>query len=186
MLENALIRYCAPTLARLLPGGLFTLKIENLEEMVQRIRAVRAILRPKGVELTLLRVRGERALLYLYRPAELEKVLDGEAAQEMLVSLGYVCADVSATLRTLRVRLQSEEGFPHEIGIFLGYPPADVAGFIRNGGRDCLLCGCWKVYVDACKAARTFERLRKCKEVYARLFACGYPLSRLTVSADSA
>ena len=32
-------------------------------------------------------------------------------------------------------RLQENEGFPHEIGLFLGYPPEDVLGFIENKGE---------------------------------------------------
>ena len=70
--------------------------------------------------------------------------------------------------------------------MFLGYPLKDVLGFIHHGGRDCLLCGDWKVYADADSAARTFARFRKCKEVYARLFQSGCPLARLTVAARPA
>ena len=84
-------------------------------------------------------------------------------------------------IRTLRARMRKEAEFPHEVGVFLGYPLADVVGFVRNGGRNCLLCGQWKVYARAQEAAMTFERLRKCKQVYERLFRQGYPLTRLTV-----
>ena len=31
-------------------------------------------------------------------------------------------------------RLRSEGEFPHEIGLFLSYPPEDVLGFICNRG----------------------------------------------------
>ena len=51
--------------------------------------------------------------------------------------------------------------FPHEIGIFLGYPLADVAGFIRNKGRNCKCIGTWKVYGDA------FEKDSKPKPYWA-------------------
>ena len=42
-------------------------------------------------------------------------------------------------------RLNGEEAFPHEIGLFLGYPPEDVDAFIKNGaaGEKCI--GMWKV-----------------------------------------
>ena len=36
--------------------------------------------------------------------------------------------------------------FPHEIGLFLGYPFEDVMGFIENKGENYLCSGCWKVY----------------------------------------
>ena len=57
--------------------------------------------------------------------------------------------------------------FPHEIGIFLGYPLDDVLGFIENKGENCLFCGFWKVYSEPERARRTFE-----KYVYCRSFLC--------------
>ena len=75
---------------------------------------------------------------------------------------------------------------PHEIGVFLGYPLEDVLGFIENGGRNCLSCGCWKVYSNECAALEAFARFEKCKAVYQRLFASGCPLTRLTVAAKTA
>ena len=45
------------------------------------------------------------------------------------------------------MRLQSSLEFPHEIGIFLGYPPADVDGFMHRK-EDCRISGLWKVYDD--------------------------------------
>ena len=73
-----------------------------------------------------------------------------------------------------------------QIGIFLGYPLEDVLGFIENGGKNCLSCGCWKVYSNECEALKAFERYEKCKAVYQRLFASGCPLTRLTVAARTA
>ena len=57
------------------------------------------------------------------------------------------------------------ESFPHEIGVFLGYPLADVEGFIRNAGQNCLLCGCWKVYSDPESARRTFANYDRCRDI---------------------
>ena len=74
----------------------------------------------------------------------------------------------------------------HEIGVFLGYPLTDIRGFICNEGRNCLCCGCWKVYSEPERAMKLFARYRKCTEAYARLFAAGFPLSRLTVQAHPA
>ena len=84
------------------------------------------------------------------------------------------------------IRLNDIDAFPHEIGVFLGYPLEDVLGFIENGGRNCLYCGCWKVYANECAALEAFVRSEKCKSVYQRLFASGCPLSKLTVAARPA
>lgn len=72
-----------------------------------------------------------------------------------------------------RVSCQVQEEFPHEIGIFLGYPLGDVIGFIKNAGHNCKCTGCWKVYCNECEAVRTFAKYKKCKDVYMRLWQQG-------------
>jgi len=110
----------------------------------------------------------------------------------LLGDCGYSRFDVSGALDTLKARLKDLDArgrtfcFPHEIGVFLGYPLEDVLGFIENGGRNCLSCGCWKVYSNECEALKAFERYEKCRAVYQRLFASGCPLTRLTVAARTA
>lgn len=68
--------------------------------------------------------------------------------------------------KLLQKRLEEPE-FPHEIGIFLGYPLEDVDGFITHQGENCKLCGCWKVYGNVEQARRTFANYEKC-----RVFLC--------------
>ena len=70
-------------------------------------------------------------------------------------------------LEQLSDRLCLEQEFPHEIGIFLGYPLEDVDGFITHQGENCKLCGCWKVYGNVEQARRTFASYEKC-----RVFLC--------------
>ena len=73
--------------------------------------------------------------------------------------------------------------FPHEIGVFLGYPLGDVEGFIANRGRNFTCCGCWKSYGDPDAARRHFAQLNKCTAVYLRLFHSGTPVLKLAVAA---
>ena len=74
-------------------------------------------------------------------------------------------------------------GFPHEIGLFLGYPLQDVLGFIENRGQGSKLVGTWKVYGDEEAARRTFARYKKCTAVYSRCLKEGTPLEKLAVRA---
>ena len=60
----------------------------------------------------------------------------------------------------LQTRLREQGGFPHEIGLFLGYPLGDVAGFIRNRGKNCKCSGCWKVYCNELEAQKRFARYK--------------------------
>ena len=80
-------------------------------------------------------------------------------------------------------RLKDSDEFPHEIGLFLGYPPGDVHGFIENKPDACKCVGIWKVYGDKEKARQTFARYRKCTDVYTRLWSEGKSPERLTVNS---
>ena len=184
MLERAIIDHASPTLARLKLGSLINLDIG--EGFFGEFARLSDELRGKGVKLTILRLRGGKALLYVYRPDELERALRDKEIRCFLTTCGYSRFDAAGALQTLRTHLKDTEAFPHEIGVFLGYPLADVLGFIENCGRNCLACGCWKVYSDLCFALQSFRRFEKCKTVYQRLFAQGCPLTRLTVAARPA
>lgn len=180
MLERALIAYASPTLARLKAGSLFAVRL-RFAALAEDMARVDGMLRPRGLRLIALRSEPGRTLLYLYREQALRETLLCPEVQTLLAACGYRSFTPEAALSTLRDRLVASEGFPHEIGVFLGYPVADVIGFIRNGGRDCLCAGCWKAYANESEARRIFARLNKCRAVYARRFAEGCPLSRLAV-----
>ena len=181
MLERAIIDHASPTLARLKLGSLINLEIG--EGFFGEFARLSDELRGKDVKLTILRLCGGKALLYVYRPDELERALRDKEIRCFLTACGYSHFDTAGALQTLKNHLKDTAAFPHEIGVFLGYPLADVLGFIENCGKNCLACGCWKVYSDLCFALQTFRRFEKCKTVYQRLFAQGSPLARLTVAA---
>lgn len=184
MLDRAVIVHASPTLARLKLGSLFNIvRGENFDKELERLNAMFG---PKGLVLTELRQKCGRALLYLYRPSELKNALECRCVQAFLIACGYERFDLESVLMHLRSRLENCEEFPHEIGVFLGYPLTDVIAFIENEGQNCLCCGCWKVYSNECEARRAFERFRKCKEVYGRLFAEGRTISQLTVRSRAA
>lgn len=102
---------------------------------------------------------------------------------ELLKKCGYESTDADYALRHLRGRLENNEDFPHEIGLFLGYPLGDVIGFVKNEGRNSLCCGCWKVYCNECEALQTFQKFKKCTEVYTHLWNQGKSVLQLTVAA---
>lgn len=79
-------------------------------------------------------------------------------------------------------RLGESDEFPHEIGLFLGYPPEDVRGFIENGSDGCKCTGYWKVYGDARAAQEMFAKYKKCTDVYCAQHAHGRSLWQLTVA----
>lgn len=72
--------------------------------------------------------------------------------------------------------------FPHEVGLFLSYPPEDVKGFIENRAANAKCTGVWKVYGDERQAQQTFDRYKKCTQTYCERWRSGVKLDRLAVA----
>ena len=111
----------------------------------------------------------------------LERDLKNTLAEMLLCECGYVCGGANLCLAQLIERLRASSDFPHEIGLFLGYPPEDVEGFMHNR-KACKLCGIWKVYSNVDAAKRQFSRCRRCTEVYLKRYKEGDSIEKLAVA----
>ena len=182
MSEETIIRHCSPTLAGLKTGNLFSFLYENHEEMRSAIRAWNQKLRGKGIRVLPLRYKNGSALIYFYRPVLLSRDLENEETCRILAERGYNLSTCERCIVHLIKRLSQSNEFPHELGLFLGYPPEDVCGFIKNKARGFKCVGSWKVYGDAEKAQKLFSRSKKCTQVYQDQWANGKSIERLTVT----
>ena len=182
MSEVLLIRHCSPTLAGLKTGSLFPASFGSEGEMRRDLQDFNRRFRDKGVRIVPLRYSGGRALLYLYRPGRLERDLRHETARSLLERYGYAPMLPGRCVSCLRQKMQADGAFPHEVGLFLGYPPEDVRGFIEQGAANYKCVGCWKVYGDEKQARSLFAKYKKCTDVYCRQFAAGRSVERLTVA----
>lgn len=178
--EEMLIRYCAPTLAAMKTGSMFTGHFAGCDAMIRELRSLNRRLHVKGLRVLPLRYHDGRALIYLYRPALLTHDLTDALAQAILADCGYDRLLPAHCVGRLIRRLRQNSAFPHEIGLFLGYPPEDVYGFIHRHDA-CRYTGCWKVYGNVAAAKRTFDRYDRCTSAYLSRHACGIPLEKLTV-----
>ncbi len=187
--ETVMIEQCAPVLASLKPAGLFRYETSDSADLAQRVRKWNLQLNPKGLRVRVLKgcVKNHRYLVYVYRVSRLRAVLQDSDVQCFLRQEGYELptepGDCGMVLTQLCRRLCCGADFPHEIGVFLGYPLEDVEGFIRNRGQNFTCSGCWKAYGDPVAARRYFDQLTKCTSVYLRLFHSGTPIHRLAVAA---
>lgn len=181
--EEALIRHCAATLAGHKCGSLFSYRPEASESLLNDAAELDDLLREKGIRVRVLRERDADGLVYVYRPRMLEARLQQADVRAFLAEMGYTAFDLDTALDTLARAVCAGTDFPHEIGIFLGYPLEDVIGFIRNKGQ-CFCClGCWKAYSNEAQARRVFALYEKCRNVYLRCYQQGFGVARLTVAA---
>lgn len=184
MLDRYLITHCSPTLASLKTANLFRLSYGSERELAHQMGIWGSLLEDKGVTLTLLSRKKGTALIYVCRKGRLQADLRKPGVARFLKGYGYTCTDVNRALARLKERIAAGGGFPHEIGIFLGYPLEDVTGFIHNSGQNCKCAGCWKAYCNAGEARRTFAKYKKCTAIYTRLWREGRrSVRQLTVAA---
>lgn len=182
MSDEFIIRHCSPTLAGLKTGNLFNCPYTDKNELLFTVRSLNRRLVPKGVRVIPMKFFDNKVLLYIYRPSHLEHDFAMQEIAEMLVEYGYSVDKPEKCVVQLRRRLRNSKEFPHEIGLFLSYPPEDVCGFIRNpeDGYKCI--GCWKVYGDEQKAREKFEQYQHCTNIYCTKWAEGESIEQLTVA----
>lgn len=185
--ESALVTYCAPTLAGVKPANLFLYRTrEGHQRVHETAEQWTRVLAPYGISVSIIKECKcrESYLIYVYRTAWMERILSEHMTVSFLKGLGYVPSrDFGALLRQLSDRLCLEREFPHEIGVFLGYPLFDVVSFMENEGRNYAFCGYWKAYDDPDGARRRSEQYRKCTSIYKNMFQNGTPILRLVVAA---
>jgi hypothetical protein len=177
MSDRYLIDYCSPTLASIKSASLFHCRVHGREDLDLWLAEKNREFLKSGLRLIVLQRRDDSALVYLFRISALRAILRREDNRQFLLSYGYPDGreDLYGCLSHLKERIASSKTgtFPHEIGIFLGYPLGDVRSFIQYHGQAYKLSGLWKVYGSVEEAVSCFRRFRKCKEVYQALYSSG-------------
>ena len=181
MSDAFLVEHCAPTFAGLKTRNLFRISYADIEVFREELRRLNGILKKKGLRAVPVRMTAEFALVYLYRPDFLKRDLGSEEATCLLKSLGYEPQSVNRSVAFLARMMREKEAFPHEIGLFLGYPPEDVLGFMKSSREGVKCVGCWKVYGDEARARAAFWRFQRCREVFEENVQRGRKLEALIV-----
>lgn len=179
--EELLIHQCSPTMAGLKTGNLFSYKYDDKNELNKSVRNFNIKYSSKGVRLIPLKAENGHALMYMYRPKRLKEDLKDKKACEILSECSYRTDNANKCVAKLAKRLRTSAEFPHEIGLFLGYPSEDVDGFIRNKAMCSKCVGTWKVYGDEEEAIRRFKQFKKCLSVYEQAYNRQKSFERLIV-----
>lgn len=109
---------------------------------------------------------GEKESILLYRKDILYAHLADRKVKRFLHSLALGYEEGADWILHFKKRFleYKEEGreFPHEVGIFLGYPLWDIRAFMQNPRREAKLTGYWKVYYKVEKAREQFQKYDRC------------------------
>ena len=128
----------------------------------RELTGLRKSVRKASLSMCVLYSAGSKLLTLLYRKDQMMQCLRVESVRSFLESFGYAADSFTGCLPMLRKRLKQfyekqTAVYPHEVGIFLGYPLCDVWGFWQHGGKEYLHSGYWKVYDNL---EETMERFR--------------------------
>ena len=172
-IEKYLLFSAAPVLAEIKPSvfvSFFARYRPAWEENSERICAM------TGLEIMVISERHDAFQLFIYNRRHLESSLRRASAARILNEYGYPGnAEAPELLGILSTRFAVCE-FPHEIGIFLGYPPEDVAAFIENCGRNCICCRYWKVYHNEPRARQTFRFIDEARARAIKILSQSIPI----------
>lgn len=203
-LEQKFLLHSSPTLAHIKPASLFNLSFSSLEgltELEERLDIVARKLSYLGIQFLILQKKSCCLQILVYRAHLLEKVLANQDVRKFLSCLNYTYDSYSGALEQLTKRFSSseDEGFPHEVGIFLGYPLHDVQTFIENleanrsahtrqahCKKQACCIGAWKAFSKAEKAERTFSRYRACTQYLCQAHQEGHDFIELIHCAKKA
>jgi hypothetical protein len=176
MFEQLLVEHCAPTLAGIKTANLFSY---SGDDALSKVRQWNRLLYKLRLRLTILSNINGKTLIYIYRIDLLDKTLSDSKVRDFLNIYGYDKAISSGrVIKNLSIRVK-KDNFPHEIGVFLGYPLEDVKLFIINKGKNYKISGIWKVYTDEAESMKLFEMYKKCTSSLCESFLKGVNIQSL-------
>lgn len=172
-IESQIALQCAPLLSGLKISNLFNVSKEQLP-------LVKKLFCGTNISYYILLEQKDTVALFLYQKEELLAYISKEEVRTFLKQYGYQEASVKYSLSLLAKRYYShimqKAEFPHEMGVFLGYPVEDVIGFIEHEGKECLGVGYWKVYKNMPQKKMIFEQFERAKEWMVVLLSNGIDL----------
>lgn len=122
------------------------------------------VLAESGLAVRELADRGDSTLLLIYRPEALGGLVRRPDASAVLSRAGYGdLSDLDRVLGELSSRMGGDS-FPHEIGVFLGYPLKDVAAFMGLVRIPFACQGPWKIFGNPQESLRLAEVFRCCRD----------------------
>ena len=159
--ESQLALQCAPVLAGL--------KISNLLNIHKsKVCILKQLLKETNLSYYVLLENAKRVAILIYQRKALHQYLMLPEVSAFLKRVGYSENDLQKMFALLSFRYKQcmcrQGEFPHEMGLFLGYPLEDVQGFITNQGSNSLCSGYWKVYENKEAKMDLFRQYEQAKE----------------------
>lgn len=168
----------APVIAGLKPAAIFTVSLEE-KKMLEGLLSHCEDFRIETLH------SGKKESILLYRKTVFFRHLENKSLQKFLSSLhlGYKEDKTESYLLLFKERFRQYKdegaGFPHEVGIFLGYPPEDIRVYMKNPYQKAKLTGYWKVYSNEEAALKLFHSYDCCIRKFLQFLEEGFSLQNI-------
>lgn len=187
LLEKLIAAHCSPALAGIKPANLAACRKSDFaaegSDIHKEISQLEDKLKSKNIRIDIVCECDRRVLVMVYRKDVLDNHLKNNLNKAFLAQYGYAgAAQTDEYIEILKTRIRDDD-FPHEIGVFLGYPLHDIYCFINHRDQGCLMTGEWKVYHNIDEAKRLFDRFKKCKTAVTQKLSEGKTLAQIFCAA---
>ena len=129
---------CSINIGSVKPSCLFSCRDSEVGNVEEFVLAYNHCLNPKRIYLPFIVIIVKHSpdfkLILVYHKDLLDTHLCQEDIQQFLSAFGSGFVTTRQALYHLQEHM-CKECFPHEIGVFLGYPLDDVVSFIQNNGK---------------------------------------------------
>lgn len=166
-LEFVIANTSMPVLLKYKPAALINFSKKAIKNKKIFLIELEMLLYEFTISFSLLYENNDYLYVFIYDKELLMKTIRMPEKQFALEKAGYDTKrerleDYMKIIKQRFVSYQADRRkFPHEIGIFLGYPLEDVEGYILHQGKEYLLSGYWKVYHNVNQARKTFCFFKK-------------------------
>ncbi|MCD8028642.1 MAG: DUF3793 family protein [Erysipelotrichaceae bacterium] len=169
--EKLLAIHCAPVIKKKKVANMFHIEKSYLYNLNSLVNKYNQVLNPEGLFIQVLQTSQPRVTIFVYYKELLNSILHQYDIQEFLENYHYPIDNLNKTLSYLNYRLTYYKYYPHEIGLFLGYPLEDVMGFMNHD--KCQYCGYWKVYHNEKNTKHLFYIYDLCQQEVLSCLHCG-------------
>lgn len=175
--EKMLAIHCAPVLKKKKVANMFHIERNKFMNINDLVISYNQKLNKKGLFIRLFQSQCPRITIYVYCYDWLKSLLTQYEIRRFLIHYEYPIKNIDETLQYLDQRLTFYHEYPHEIGIFLGYPLCDVKGFINHS--PCLCYGYWKVYDNEENTKHLFHLYDLCQQEVLSAMHCGQCIEQI-------
>ena len=175
--NQIIVQSSSPTFCNIKPGNIFFVRNEVFDK--EKFEAWKESFYKRGLMVFSAQISETSKAILVLNVCWARKILADVFVKAYLSEKGYHTGSVFYFVKELFFRMLEKEGFPHEVGVILGYPVEDVIEFENHKGHDCKYCGCWKCYSDVEKAKDCHCRFTECSRLCKQWYDEGYSINQI-------